>query len=176
MTATQLNQMKKFFQLAVVALLLLAATTTASAQKFGYVNSQAILAEMPEMKAAESGLEAMQKQLQKKGQSMVETFQADVQKLQAEAEAGNLTPKAQQEESAKLEKRQQEIGQFEQSMVADLQKKRNDLLEPIYEKVNEAIKTVAKEQGFQFIFDQQVLLYGEETSDVSAAVRAKLGI
>ena len=176
MTATQLNQMKKFFQLAVVALLLLAATTTASAQKFGYVNSQAILAEMPEMKAAESGLEAMQKQLQKKGQSMVETFQTDVQKLQAEAEAGNLTPKAQQEESAKLEKRQQEIGQFEQSMVADLQKKRNDLLEPIYEKVNEAIKAVAKEQGFQFIFDQQVLLYGEETSDVSAAVRTKLGM
>ena len=61
-------------------------------------------------------------------------------------------------------------------MVADLQKKRNDLLEPIYEKVNEAIKAVAKEQGFQFIFDQQVLLYGEETSDVSAAVRTKLGM
>ena len=66
MATTQLNQMKKFFQLAVVALLLLAATTTASAQKFGYVNSQAILAEMPEMKAAESNLEGLQKHLQKK--------------------------------------------------------------------------------------------------------------
>lgn len=168
--------MKKFFQLAVVALLLLAATTTASAQKFGYVNSQAILAEMPEMKAAESGLEALQKQLQKKGQAMVEKFQADVQELQKAAQAGELTPKVQGEESAKLEKRQEEIGAFEQSMVADLQKKRNELLEPIYEKVNEAIKAVAKEEGFQFIFDQQVLLYGEEASDVSAAVKTKLGI
>ncbi len=168
--------MKKFFQLAVVALLLLAATTTASAQKFGYVNSQAILAEMPEMKAAESGLEALQTQLQKKGRAMVETFQADVQKLQTQAQAGELTPKVQQEESAKLEARQAEIGDFEKSMMEDLQKKRTELLEPIYEKVNEAIKAVAEEQGYQFIFDQQVLLYGEETSDVSTAVKAKLGM
>jgi outer membrane protein len=176
MATIQLHQMKKFFQLAVVALLLLAATTTASAQKFGYVNSQAILAEMPEMKAAESGLEALQTQLQKKGRAMVETFQADVQKLQTQAQAGELTPKVQQEESAKLEARQAEIGDFEKSMMEDLQKKRTELLEPIYEKVNEAIKAVAEEQGYQFIFDQQVLLYGEETSDVSTAVKAKLGM
>lgn len=168
--------MKKFFQLAVVALLLVAATTTASAQKFGYVNSSAILAEMPDMKAAESNLEGLQKQLQKKGQAMVQTFQTDVAALQEKAAAGELTPKQQQEESAKLEARQEQIGAFEQSMVADLQKKRTELLEPIYEKVNVAIKAVAEEGGYQFIFDQQVLLYGQETSDVSTAVKAKLGL
>lgn len=168
--------MKKILQLAVVALLLIAATTTASAQKFGYVNSAAILAEMAEMKAAESNLEGLQKQLQKKGQAMVETFQTDLKKLQDQAAAGELTPKQQQEESAKLEARQQEIGKFEQSMVTDLQTKRSELLEPIYEKVNAAIKAVAEAEGYQFIFDQQVLLYGQETSDVSAAVKAKLGM
>jgi outer membrane protein len=176
MATTQLTQMKKFFQLAVVALLLIAATTTASAQKFGYVNSQAILAEMPEMKAAESNLEGLQKQLQKKGQAMVVNFQTDVKALQKKAADGDLTPKQQEEESIKLEARQKEIGAFEQSMVSDLQEKRNELLEPIYEKVNDAIKAVAKEQGFQFIFDQQVLLFGEESADVSAAVKTKLGM
>jgi len=168
--------MKKLLQLAVVALLVLATTATVSAQKFGYVNSTAILAELPAMKAAESNLEAMQKQLQKKGQAMVQTFQTDYQKLEAEAKAGNLTPKQQQEEGAKLEKRQQEIAAFEQSMVADLQKKRAELLEPIYDKVNDAIKSIAEDGGYQFIFDQQVLLYGQEASDVSAAVKTKLGI
>jgi outer membrane protein len=168
--------MKKFFQLAVVALLLAAATTTASAQKFGYVNSSSILAEMADMKAAESNLEGLQKQLQKKGQAMVTTFQTDVAALQEKASAGELTPKQQQEESAKLEARQEQIGAFEQSMVADLQKKRTELLEPIYEKVNMAIKAVAEEGGYQFIFDQQVLLYGQESADVSTAVKAKLGL
>ncbi len=168
--------MKKILQLAVVALLLIAATTTASAQKFGYVNSAAILAEMSDMKAAESNLEGLQKQLQKKGQAMVETFQTDVAAFQKNVQEGNLTPKQQQEQTAELEARQQEIGKFEQSMVSDIQTKRTELLEPIYEKVNAAIKAVAEAEGYQFIFDQQVLLYGQETSDVSAAVKAKLGM
>lgn len=168
--------MKKLLQLALVAVMMLAATATVSAQKFGYVNSTEILAAMPAMKAAESNLEALQKQLQKKGQGMVEKFQADVAELQKQAAAGDLTPKQQQEESTKLEARQAEIGKFEQDMVTDLQEKRAELLKPIYDDVNEAIAAVAKEGGYQFIFDQQVLLYGEEAADVSALVKAKLGI
>lgn len=159
-----------------MAVLVFAATATASAQKFGYVNSAEILAELPAMKAAESNLEGLQKQLQKKGQAMVQNFEADYRALQEKAQAGELTPKAQQEEATKLEARQKEIGAFEQQMVADLQKKRAELLEPIYKSVNDAIAAVAKEKGYQFIFDQQVLLFGEETADVSTDVKAKLGL
>lgn len=168
--------MKKFLQIAMMAVLVFAATATASAQKFGYVNSAEILAELPAMKAAESNLEGLQKQLQKKGQAMVQNFEADYRALQEKAQAGELTPKAQQEEATKLEARQKEIGEFEQKMVADLQKKRAELLEPIYKSVNDAIAAVAKEKGYQFIFDQQVLLFGEETADVSAEVKTKLGL
>ena len=168
--------MKQFFQLAFVAFLLIAATATATAQKFGFVNSAEILAELPAMKAAESNLEGLQKQLQKKGQAMVQSFQTDYQALQAQAQEGTMSPKQQQEAAAKLQVREEEIGTFEQTMMSDLQKKRAELLEPIYEEINQAIEDVAKENGFQFIFDQQVLLYGEESQDVSALVKAKLGL
>lgn len=168
--------MKKLFQFAFVALLLLAATASATAQKFGYVNSSEILAELPDYKAAESNLEGLQKQLQKKGQSMVEAFQTEYQALQAEAQQGTMSPKQQQEAAAKLQVKEEEIGQYEQSMMTDLQKKRAELLEPIFEKVNQAIADVAEENGYQMIFDQQVLLYGADAQDVSTLVRAKLGI
>lgn len=168
--------MKKLIQLAFIAMLFLAATTSATAQKFGYVNSAEILSELPAMKAAESNLEGLQKQLQKKGQAMVQSFQTDYQALQAEAQEGTMSPKQQQEAAAKLQVREEEIGKFEQSMMADLQKKRTELLEPIYESINNAIKEVAEEEGYQFIFDQQVLLYGQESQDVSAQVKAKLGL
>jgi outer membrane protein len=168
--------MKKLIQLAFVAMLILAATTSATAQKFGYVNSAEILSELPAMKAAESNLEGLQKQLQKKGQAMVQTFQTDYQALQAQAQEGTMSPKQQQEAAAKLQVREEEIGKFEQSMMADLQKKRTELLEPIYDSINNAIKEVAEEEGYQFIFDQQVLLYGQESQDVSAKVKAKLGL
>lgn len=168
--------MHQVFKFTFVALLLLVATATATAQKFGYVNSAEILADLPAMKAAESNLEGLQKQLQKKGQAMVESFQTDYQALQAQAQQGTMSPKQQQEEAAKLQKREEEIGNFEQTMMNDLQRKRQELLEPIYESVNNAIKAVAEENGYQFIFDQQVLLYGQESQDVSALVRAKLGL
>lgn len=166
----------KFFKLSFVALLLLVATATASAQKFGFVNSAEILSELPATKAAESNLEALQKQLQKQGQGMVESFQNDYQALQAEAQQGTMSPKQQQEEAAKLQKREEEIANFEQKMMADLQKKRQTLLTPIYDSINNAIKEVAEEGGFQFIFDEQVLLYGQDSQDVTALVRAKLGM
>jgi len=52
------------------------------------------------------------------------------------------------------------------------------LLQPIYDKVNTAIKAVAEEEGYAFIFDgsTQVLLYADETTDVSSKVKAKLGM
>lgn len=161
---------------AIFAFFLIGSITQLAAQKYGYVNSTAILAELPAVKAAEADLEALQKQLQKKGQEMVQLFQQDYAALEQRVQAGELSPQQQQTEAAKLEKRQQEIGAFEQKMMDDLQKKRNDLLEPIYTNVNDAIKAIAKEQGYIMIFDQQVLLYAEETQDITAAVKAKLSM
>ncbi len=168
--------MKKIFQLALVALLFVAATTTATAQKFGYVNSAEILQALPQMKAAESNLEGLQKQLQKKGQIMVESFQTDARAFQEKVAKGEMAPKAQETEGAALQAREQKIVDFEQQMMKDLQAKRTELLEPIYKSVNDAIEAVAKEGGYQFIFDQQVLLFGEESQDVSSMVKTKLGI
>ena len=168
--------MKKFIQTALVALLFVAATTTASAQKFGYVNSAEILQALPAMKAAESNLEALQKQLQKQGQQMVQNFETEAKAFQQQVQEGTLAPKDQEAKANALKAKEQEIVNFEQKMMADLQTKRTKLLEPIYADVNEAIANVAKEGGYQFIFDQQVLLFGQESQDVSAQVKAKLGI
>jgi outer membrane protein len=168
--------MNKMLKIAVFSLFLFGSITTLAAQKFGYVNSAVILAELPAVRAAEADLEALQKQLQKRGQDMVQQFQADVQVLEKQVADGLMSPQQQQTEGAKLETRQQEIGAFEQQMRTQLEEKRNTLLEPIYAKVNTAIETIAKEEGYQLIFDQQVLLYGEEILDVTAAVKAKLGM
>ena len=146
------------------------------AQKFGYINSTELLAGLPEVKSAEAELTALQTQLRKKGQSMVEQLQTDYVAVQQKVERGELSPKQQEEEAAKLEARQNEIAQFEQNMTKQLQDKRQQLLQPIYDKVNQAIADVAKENGFTFVFDKQVLLYSEATQDVGPMVKQKLGI
>jgi outer membrane protein len=163
-------------KMAVLALVLVATAASVQAQQFGYVNSQAILAEMPEVKQAEANLEALQQQLQKRLQASMEQLQADYIEIQRQVEQGELSPRQQETEAQKLQTRQQELAGEEQGMVQQIQKKREELLNPIYDKVNNAIKEVAKEKGYTFIFDQAVLLYGEEALDVSADVKAKLDI
>lgn len=168
--------MKKMLKIGALLFALLATAVTVQAQKFGYVNSAAILAAMPEVKAAEANLDALQKQLQKKGQQKVEAFQQDYLAVQQKAERGELSPKQQEEEATRLKAAEQEIQKLEQDMVQQLQEKRDSELQPIYEKINNAIMEVAKENGFTMIFDQGVLLYSEDSLDVSSLVKTKLGI
>ncbi|HMN89334.1 MAG TPA: OmpH family outer membrane protein [Saprospiraceae bacterium] len=155
---------------------LLLANTAVFAQKFGYINSAAVLADMPEVRQADANLEALQKQLQKKGQTMVEEFQRQYAEVQQKMERGELSPKQQEEEGRKLEAKQQELQKFEQEMYNQVQTKRNNEMGPILEKVNQAIQEVAKEGGFQFIFDEGVLLFKDPTLDITAQVKARLGI
>ncbi|MEZ5040804.1 MAG: OmpH family outer membrane protein [Saprospiraceae bacterium] len=168
--------MKRILKLSTLIIAMIGMVSAVQAQKFGYVNSAEILSGMPDVKQADANLEALQKQLQKKGQGMVEQLQKDYVEIQQKIERGELSPKQQEEEGKKLETRQQEIAKFEQEMVNQIQNKRSELLKPISDKINKAIEDVAKENGFQFIFDQGILLYAESAQDVSAMVKTKLGI
>jgi len=168
--------MKKMVKFGSIVAFLILATVTVQAQKFGYVNTSAILSEMPELKQAEANLKSYQTQLQKKGQTMLQDLQTEYQAVQAKVQNGELSPKQQEEEAKRLETKQTELGQYEQDMMQKIQEKRSNELQPIYDKLNAAIETVAKENGFQFIFDESVLLYKEDSQDVSAMVKSKLGI
>ncbi len=168
--------MKATLKITSLFIALFCVTVSLQAQKFGYINSNAILAEMPDVKQADAQLEALQKQLQKKGQGMVEKFQQDYVAIQQKVERGELSPKQQEEEAKKLETAQTDIQKFEQEMVDQLQKKRAELMNPILEKVNNAIQAVAKEGSYQYIFDEGVLLYKDPSMDITAMVKTKLGI
>jgi outer membrane protein len=168
--------MKKALCSAAFTLILIACSLPAFAQKVGYVNSASIISELPDVKAADLTVEALQKQLQKKAQEMVEKFQADYADVQRKVENGDLSPKQQEEEGKRLEAKQAELSQLEQDSYKQIQDKRNELLRPIYDRVNQAIKEVALESGYLMIVDQAVLLYSDPSADATALVRKKLGL
>ncbi len=169
--------MKSFKSLIGIALMLMLAISV-QAQKFGYLNSAAIMSEVPEVKQAESNLKAYQEQLSKQGQQKVEALQAKYQELARKEKQGEIAPKALQEQAEKLKIEEEELAKLEQEMQNQMAQKREVLLQPILDKINTAIKDIAKEQGFSYIFDSSagMLLYADETSDVSALVRSKLSL
>jgi len=166
--------MRKFIKISCFLVMFSMITLSAQAQKFGFIDSDAILIEMPKVKQARANLEVLQKQLQTKGQNMVTDFQTKVAALQDKSQKGLITPKDAADEEKKLLKKQEEIQAFEQDMIRQLQEREQKELQPILNEVNDAIKAVAKENGYQFIFEKKTLLYYEDAMDVGVLVKAKL--
>ena len=166
--------MKKFFLLAIG----LSLATASFAQKFGYCNSTQLLTQIPEVKAADSDLQAFQTQLTKRGQEMVKALQDKAAELERKEKQGLISPKDLEIQGAKLKEEEATIAKYEQEVYEKLGQKREELFKPILDRVNKAMEDVAKENQFAFVFDQntQVLLYADESLDVTKLVKAKLGI
>lgn len=143
--------------------------------KFGHVNYGDIIKEMPGIDSVQKVVADFQAELQATGEGMY----AEFQKKQAEyQELGNkgtsaAVIKIKEDELTQMYARIQE---FSEAAEMDLQNKQMELLKPFQEKVMDAIKEVAKENNFTYIFDTSTLTYYEQGEDISAKVRVKLGI
>lgn len=148
----------------------------AQAQKFAYVNSQELLQDLPEVKAADAEIKTLQQQMQKKGQEMFQSYQAKAMDLQQKRDAGELSPKQLEEEAQKLGADEEAIRSFETEMQTSIMKKQQELLAPIQNKVNTAIEEVAKSEGYTMVFDSSAggLMYADESVDITSKVKGKL--
>ena len=168
--------MRKFIKISFLLAMFAFVALNAQAQKFGFIDSDALLAEMPKVKQAKANLEVLQKQLQTKGQNMVNSFQTKYQDLETRRQQGTITQQELEKQAKDLEKKQLEIQQYEQEMIKQLGEREQKELQPILDEVTSAIQAVAKENGYQYIFEKKTLLYFDSAMDVSALVRAKLNM
>ena len=168
--------MNKIFAL-TLGLILFSATGGFS-QKFGYCNSALLLTQLPEVKAADSDLQAFQTQLTKKGQERVKALQDAAADLDRKKQMGTISPKDFDAQTAKLEEERESIAKYEQEVYQKLTQKREELYKPLLDKVNKAMEDVATENGFALVFDSstQILVYADESLDVTKMVKTKLGI
>lgn len=133
---------------------------------------------LPDTKKANDELKIFTEQLAAKDDSMARALQTAAETLQKEYDAGNLTPVQAQQRQAELQKQQEVLQKFEQEANQLVASKREKLLTPILTKVNDAIKAVAVENGYAMIFDTSsgTMLFANESDDVTALVKKKLGL
>ncbi|MDD6363890.1 MAG: OmpH family outer membrane protein [Bacteroidales bacterium] len=166
--------MKKVCLLAAAALV--CSALSAQTLKFGHVNFSELVQLMPEMDEARSKSDAAGQETQETYQSMIEEFQTKYQ--QYEQKKATWTPSILQSKEKELSDMQQRIQEFEQSAQAELQQLQQQLMAPIYQKAQETVRTIAKEQGLIYVFDIQSALYidAEQSIDLTPAARTALGI
>ncbi len=176
----QKRQMRAYQNWLMIGLLCVATWQGAWAQgKFGQLNAQALLAELPEIQEADRQLEDYYNQLVAEGRQRAEAFEKAYLAFARQVEAGELAPAQAEKKQAELLQMQQELQGLEAEIARKVEARRQQLYEPVLKKVQAAIEEVGKAQGFTFIFDTSTylaVLFADEALDVSAAVKAKLGL
>lgn len=169
--------MKTIFRIALMMVFVLGINTVAQSQaKFGHIDTNELLRLMPGRDAAQKELETYARELETQFVAMQNEFQTKYQNyLENESTFSELVRQSRQRELGSLQER---IMEFQESAQEDLMRKENRLLQPIVEKARTAIETVAKENGYTYVFDMSmgVVLYAEPGDDLMPKVKAKLGI
>ena len=162
----------------IALLLLLIAPMSVFAQKFGHINSQEILSVMPEYKKAQTDISTMEQQYKDEIQRAMDDLNKKYAAFQEEQ--ANLPQNIKDRRMKELQELQENGMQFQQDASQQLQQSWMEMLQPIAQKIDDAIKAVGQEGGYTYIFDLNTtnIPYVSETlsTDVTAAVKAKLGI
>lgn len=154
--------------------------TGANAQKFGYVDTDYILGQMTEYKAAQKQLN----ELSQKWEADLQIMRDEVDKMYKDYKAEEilLSPSQKKEREDAIVAKEDAMKQFEQDKFGvngELFKKRQELIKPIQDKVFAAIQRVAKNNGLDFIFDKSAnmnILFSNPKYDRSDDVLDELGV
>jgi Skp family chaperone for outer membrane proteins len=89
-----------------------------------------------------------------------------------------MTPETQQERQAEIAQKEGELYQFDQEKFGpegEAARRNMELSEPIYEKIRQAVKTIAEEDGYDLVFDVNgVLVYWRPEISLDARVAAAI--
>jgi len=169
--------MKRVFKVALVAVCMLFVGNFAKAQsKIGYVNFDELVRLMPEFKTAQTAVDAYQKQFIDQLTAMNTEYQAKGKDYQAnQATMTDAIRTAKQTELADIQKRMQD---YQTTAQQSVEAKTNELLKPITDKVKEAVTAVAKEKGYNYVYNsaQTQFIVAPEADDIEAAVKVKLAL
>jgi len=159
----------------IIITIMLALPILANAQKFGHINTQELFTQMPEVAQVRAQMDTINAQYESQLAMMQEEFQKKVQDYQAqEATMAEAIKQIRQQE---LQEMQQRIQLFYQTAEQDIQKKQQELLAPVHEKMAKAIKAVGERENYTYIFDSQAMVHiGTDAVDATPAVKKELGI
>ena len=172
--------MKNYFLISILFFLTIESTFSQKSTRIGYIDMKTILGNIDEYKIAQKLIDERIKSWQKE----IELKKLQLKKYQDELnlEKVLLTPEL-------IEDRNDEISDFAKSIVSlqerrfglngDLVKQRLRLIKPIQDQVLTAVREIAVERKYDFIFDRSselIMLYSVKNYDISDIVLRKISI
>jgi len=169
--------MKKFVFLIGCCLLL---AVFADAQKYAIIDTKYILDKMPDYKTAQAQLDNIAKTWQKE----IDDLQSDLDKMYKNYDAEQVMlsddlKKKREDQLFMKEKSVRDLQRQRFGFEGDLFKKRQELIQPIQNKVYNAVQKLAVQRSYDFILDKSegiTVIFADPKLEKSDDVLRELGI
>lgn len=159
----------------IILALVFALPTIAFAQKFGTINTDSLLTQLPKVQAVQAQIK-----------DASQRYEAEFQKLKAELDKkyaefqkldSNEPRVIHERRLQEIHELDQKINQFRKTATDDLKRQETELMTPILNEVKEAIKSVGIDGDFIIIFENAPTVYTRaDVIDVTPLVKTKLGV
>ena len=136
----------------------------AAGEKIGYVDLARIFDEYQKTKEFDKSLESKGAQKQAERDKMV----AEVKRLRDEAEL--LSAKAKEDKQGAIDEKIKVLQDFDRNTRDSLRRERDTMVKDILKEIETVIQDFGKSQGYAFIFNDRVLVYKSEGSDLTPQV------
>lgn len=150
--------------------------------EIGYVDPQAILSKMPEMKAVQQRLQNFMEQKRNELATKREEYQQQVSEYQQKESV--ISENAKQKEEERLGQLGAELQQFQTELQQEVQQKQQELVGPLLDQIDTAIGTVAGNMGLTYVLNTTtsngdvIILYASDEAqqqyDITDEVMAEL--
>jgi len=165
--------MKKL-KLFLLATALIVAGNAMSQIKIGYIRIDDMVGLMPEMPRIDSLVTIYQRDsLGDEYRTLIEVYQF---KDSAYRDSVGTKPAVRNQIKEELPGLIYQIQNWQSISQQKAENKQNELVAPVYKKVYDAIKAVAKEKGYTHVVTKDAFLVAPEGDDMLAAVAAKLKV
>lgn len=164
----------------IVVLALVMSSLAIQAQtKVGHINSSALIEAMPEADSIQKKLAKEQEQwksIVEEKEREVRTKYAAFMEISEDPNVSTIVKEIKMQEVENLQKQYQEL---QQRANTELQRKQEELLEPLLAKVKVAIQEVAQANGYAYVMETTEgsgVIYSDSKFDLLPLVKAKLNL
>jgi outer membrane protein len=169
--------MKRVLFSSILLLLIFSGITNAQ-MKIGYVDSDAIMDKLPDAQDAKQKLDAFVQEWQTELNKIENTWKTKYDDY--EKRKLIMTDQTRAETEAELVKLEKQVSDYREKKFGtngEMFQKQDELMKPVQNKVFSAIKDVAQEEDYDYVFDRSgdiLLLYAKDKYDITVKVLNKL--
>ena len=143
--------------------------------KVGTIDVEYILSVMPQLEQVRTDVKVYNDDLENQSKIKLGTYQTLIEAYQQnESTYTEVVKKEKQNEIIALEN---DIKQFQQNSSQLAQLKQNELVQPLYQMIGEALNTVSKDENFTQVFTiDNNIVYLDPKMDLTIKVMEKMGL